>query len=184
MIKATLADINTFINEDELFPLSSLTRACRLPNDILIHKLPLYKGMVKIILATAKNLMERNNQAYLSILYQAMFATGYYELFGVGELTIGESDQVILARNVHIALNKKKLLFLLSSSKTHMKGNQPQIVKISTVQNAVTKVMFCPFELLWEYLRWRPNSVREDEPFFVFQNNTVVSGTHFREMLK
>ena len=115
--------------------------------------------MVKIILQTTKDLMKKNNQAYLSILYQAMFATVYYELFRVGELTIGGSDHVILTRNVHIALNKKQLLFLLRLSKTHMKGNQPQIVKISTVQNAVTKVTFCPFELLWEYLRWRPNSV-------------------------
>ena len=63
--------------------------------------------------------MEKNNQAYLSILCQAMFATVYYELFRVGELTIGESDHVILTRNVQIGLNKKQLLFLLHSSKTH-----------------------------------------------------------------
>ena len=43
--------------------------------------------------------------------------------------------------------------------------------------------MFGPFELLREYLRWRPNSVREDDPFFVFWNNTTVWGTHFRETL-
>ena len=113
-----------------------------------------------------------------------MFATVYYELFRVGELTIGGNYHVILTRNVHIGLNKMKLPFFLRSSKMHGKGNQPETVKISAVKNAVTKVMFCQFKLLWEYLLWRPNSIGEDEPFFLFQNNTAVSGTHFREMLK
>ena len=53
-------------------------------------------------------------------LYQVLIITTYYGMFRIGEVTL--SDHVVKARDVHIALNKPKLLFVLHSSKTHTKG--------------------------------------------------------------
>ena len=47
-IKAVLSNNGcTDINEDE-FLIGSLTRACRLKNDRVIHRLPIQKGMLAI----------------------------------------------------------------------------------------------------------------------------------------
>ena len=57
-----------------------------------------------------------------------MLVTAYYRLFRIGE--ISQSEHVIKACDVHIGTNKKKLMFVVRSSKTHSLGDKPQIVKI------------------------------------------------------
>ena len=179
-----MADINIHIGENK-FLLTSLTRACRLHNDKILHKFLVHKGLVQIILRTVETYWnETTPQLYLVTLYQAMFITTYYGSFHVAEITMNENSHTIKVKDVHIGLNKNKLLLLLHSSKTHCPGNVPQTMKISAIGNGASKVRFCPFELFWKYLRIRPERKTDSEPFFIFHSGDPVSSNNFREMLK
>ena len=65
-----------------------------------------------------------DSQQYLKVMYRALFSTTYFGLFRIGELT--QSAHVLRARDVHVAKNKKKFLFILRSSKMHGKDAMPQ----------------------------------------------------------
>ena len=149
-IRNVLRDEGIQLNEDH-FILSSLTKACRLINDQVRARLPLQRGMVGIIIKQ----VSRNfaDQPYLETLYKALFATAYFGLFRVGELTTGTHP--ILARDVQIVKNKRKMLFILRTSKTHSKNVPPQMVKIAAVPRNVQlnrfqtgSLHFCPYQLL------------------------------------
>ena len=124
--RAVLAELGERINPDN-YRLKSLTRACRLRNDVIVHKLLITKGVLKLLLDVVKNIFGAE-QPYLLAMYLALFSTVYHSLFKIGEIASG--PHVILAKNVHIGENKNKMLFILQSSKTHGKGDKPQIVKI------------------------------------------------------
>ena len=68
-----------------------------------------------------------NAQWYMENMYKALFALGYYGLPRVGELT--HSQHVIKARDVHLGMNKDKILVILYSSKTHDESMKPQRLK-------------------------------------------------------
>ena len=89
----------------------------------------------------------------------------YYGLFRIGELTKGTHP--ILAKDVHIATNKKKLLLILHTSKAHWKGDKSQQIKIK-VSGSSKKDDNCPFHILQQYLKMRKGYVTLSEPFFVF----------------
>ena len=150
-IRGILAVNGIAIQEDK-FMLSSLTRACRINNDTINLKFPIHKDLLRVLLKALENLLMENNQMYLATLYKALFITTYYGLFRIGEVT--SSPHVVLARDVHIAKNKEKMLFILHSSKTHDEGNFLQSIKISGLQIEKQKLKskFCPFKLLNEYL--------------------------------
>ena len=95
---------------------------------------------------------------YLVILYKAILAMAYYGLFRIGELTM--SPHVIRVKEVHLATNKRKMLFVLRSSKTHSKANLPQTIKIisNPVKTQRKTANFCPYHLLTEYLSIRSKS--------------------------
>ena len=57
-----------------------------------------------------------------------MFVSAYYGLLRIGKIALGL--HVIKVTDVHVGVNKKKVLFVLRSSKTHVLGSKPQIVKI------------------------------------------------------
>ena len=61
----------------------------------------------------------------------------YYGLFRIGELTQG--DHPVLARDVHIAKNKKKIFFVLRSTKTLYKNMKLQLIKISSTKKKEPK---------------------------------------------
>lgn len=61
--------------------------------------------------------MYGKQQPYLEYMYKALFAIGYYGMLRVGELTC--SPHVLKAKNFHLGRNKKKLMLILYSSKTH-----------------------------------------------------------------
>ena len=73
-------------------------------------------------------------QPYLVKMYRALFVTAYFGLFRVGELT--KSQHMVRACDVHIGTNKRKLMFILRSSKTHGEGDKPQVIKIEAIENA------------------------------------------------
>ena len=129
-IKAVLDIDGHPINEDKA-TLKALVRACRLHNDNIDVRFPIKRGLLQLIINGVKEIYA--NQPYLSALYQALFATAYFGLFRIGELTF--SEHVVKAVDVHVGTNKDKLMFVLHSSKTHSRGMKPQIIKISSQKN-------------------------------------------------
>ena len=132
------------------------------------------------------------NQPFLATLYRALFSTAYFGMFRVGELTAGL--HAVLVKDVHVGKNKKKLLFLLRTSKTHTKGMPPQMVKISssTRSNKTlgehsmnnTLSLPCPFQLLQQYIAARGGYCSDSEQFFIFRDGSPVTPYHMGHCLK
>ena len=173
----------------DTYLLNSLTKACKLQNDAIRIRLPIHKELLHVILNQI--IKTYQGQIYLKRLYLALFSTAYYGMFRVGEITQGM--HVVLARDVHIGINKKKLLFLLRSSKTHGKHTKPQIVKITATamtsgQNSTTDTKksnkFCPFSILRNYVNIRKGFTSNHEQFFVFRDRSPVTPWNFNKVLK
>ena len=185
-IRAVLWENNVKLNED-LVLLSSLTKACKLKNDQVVARLPIYKDLLHLLIKECSGYFQmENNQPYLSLLYKAMFVSAYYGLLRIGEVTKG--PHAILASNVHIRENKIKILFLLKTLKTHSKGSQPQRIKISSTpvkEKASTGsgTKFCPFRILSDFVIARPSALNETEQFFIFRDHKPVTPIHMRTTL-
>ena len=186
-IRAVLKQDNVELQEDE-FLLRSLMRACKLKNDRVKLRLPIQKPMLNVLLKEVVKYFEKElNQPYLSLLYQTLFCTAYYGMLRIGEVTSGSHP--ILARDVQVGDNKKKILMILRSSKTHGEGSKPQSVKISSQPKSRTtryfSTHFCPYKLLRHYGKHRgPFKKRSRDPFFVFSDGSKVTPTHARNCLK
>ena len=191
-IQGVLAVEGIRLQEDQ-FLLTSLTRACRLQKDKVVHRLPIYKELLHLILGRIELNFENNQQEYLAKLYKAIFIAGYYGLLRAGEMAL--SPHVLLAKDVHIGKNKNKLLFILWSSKTHDYSQKPQMIKISSVPSSVTAShkaknkpptyrAYCPFEVLWEYIAIRPDARTESEQFFIYRDHSCVTPERLRAILK
>ena len=103
----------------------------------------------------------------------------------MGEMT--KSPHVILSKNVHIGVNKDKLLLILYSSKTHGKESRSQKVKITSHGSEKHKQKFscfCPFKLTRDYIKIRGDYWSENKQFFVFSDHSPVSTCQFRRVLK
>ena len=134
-----------------------------------------------------EQLCSPKNQLYLETLYKAIFSASYYGLLRIGEVMMG--PHVLRASNVHIGLNKTKILFVLHTSKTHTKGDLPQLIKISSVQKLSTSSRidpnkFCPFTLLQQYILIQPTAISTNEQFFEFSDWTPVMPHHARHFLR
>ena len=125
-------------------------------------------------------------QPYLQSLYKAVLCLGYYGLLRIGEMAIGSHS--ILSKNIHIDINKDKILIILYSSKTHDKSSRPQKVKISAIScdkvKSPKRRHFCPFSVTREYLRQRGNYISDDEQFFVFADHRLIQPDHIRTVLR
>ena len=182
-IRAVLKDDGVELNEDK-FLLNSLIQACKFKNDRVRTRMPIRKGMLNVILKKTEETFA--SQPYLKCMYLALFATTYYGMFRVGEVTTG--DHAVKAKDVHVGKNKNKMCFVLHTSKTHWKNQEPQIVKIAhtNITNTARKTdakRFCPFNLLREYTAIRPCYVHDNEPFFIFSDHSPVQPIHFRKTL-
>ena len=157
-MRCILAENEVTLNEDQ-FLLSSLTRACKLKNDVITTRLPLRRDLVRLIVNQVQHHFNKpsRNQPYLGKLCKALFVALYFGLLRIGEVTA--SPHMILARNVHMGVNKNKLCFILDSSKMHTKGNKSQIVKIEqprVTSRRENKNIMDPFKLIGEYIEARP----------------------------
>ena len=111
------------------------------------------------------------------------------------------SEHVVKANDVHVGTNKDKLLFILRSSKTHGKGNKPQMIKISSesrkdacknnlptgaIQNfkVAAADLYCPFKAVQDFVKVRRRRIAYDEQFFIFRDRSPVKPYHFRAYLK
>ena len=160
--------------------LTTLTRACKLENDVVKTRLPIHVGLLDTLLFELDRALDQ--QKYLCCMYKALFALSYYGLLRVGELTTGEHP--IKAKDIHVAQNKDKILVVLYSSKTHGKQNIPQKVKITGNDKSKKKRHFCPFELTKHYFDMRGGYDYDSEPFFIFGDGTPVTPTHVRTTLR
>ena len=171
--------------DDEVL-VHSLTRACRLINDKVNTKLPIHCSLLEMILFEVERIFKLDSQIYLEYLYKAIFAISYYGMMRIGEVTF--SQHVLKARNVHIALNKDKILLVLYSSKTHGLSSRPQKIKITS--NRAEKLgkylhrNFCPFTILRHYMKLRGSYDSDTEPFFIFKDKSPVTGQLTAKLLK
>ena len=184
-IKKVLRDDDIILNENKML-ISSLTKACKIKNDRVRTRLPIQKGMLRIIIQNTRDFFETLHQQYLADLYQAMFSTAYFGLLRVGEIASGSHP--ILVNDVEMAANKKKIMLILRTSKTHGLGNKPQKVKISSTKLRDCKINYnqnyCPYKLLRNYINRRPRYLNPNEPFFVFSDRSAVSPDQLRKTLK
>ena len=177
-IKAILFDDGYKVNDNKVL-LNTLAKACRIINDRVRTRLPIRVKLLEILLFEIQRLFD--NQPYLEVMYKAIFLLGYYGLMRIGELTTGSHP--IKASNVHIAQNKNKILIVLYSSKTHGKESRPQRIKI-TANEKGCKGFFCPFRISRKYLEMRGDYFSDDDPFFIFKDQTPVPPKHVRAVLK
>ena len=183
-IKAVLMDDGIELNEDR-YLINALTKACKYVNDTVRTRLPIRKSFLNVILnKIEKVFLQERNPLYLCCLYKALFATTYYGLFRVSEVTAGLGLHPIKARNVHIGDNKDKMLFILKTSKTHWTDSKPQIVKIVREMATFHMSIHCPFMLIRNYLRLRRKYQTNEEPFFIFSDRTPVTPGNYRSTLK
>ena len=115
-IKAILKEDGIELNVDQ-YLLTSLTKACRFRNYAVKARLPIQKGLLQLILEETDRYFNTISQCYLALMYKALFSTAYYGMFRVGELTKGSHP--VLANDVKSGENKRKMLFILRTSKTH-----------------------------------------------------------------
>ena len=183
-IKRTLVD-DKYEWEDSKILLTSLTRACKLKNDCVTARRPIYCSLLELILFEVERIFRKKNQFYLEVMYKALFCLGYYGLMRVGELT--ESPHTAKAKDVLVGTNKDNIMIILFSSKTHGKGDRSQ--KIKTTSNVEEKSghyrkrNFCPFELLRNYFAIRREIEEDNENFFIFNDGTAVMPHQARAVL-
>ena len=79
--------------------LSALARTCKLQNDFVKTRLPISKGLLRMIVDKIKVRLGAS-QPYLSKLYTAIIMLGFYGMMRIGELTTG--DHPVKAEDVHI----------------------------------------------------------------------------------
>ena len=179
-IKRVLLDDDYPWDNNKLL-LGTLTKACKILNDRVKIRLPIKIGLLEIVLFELQRKFAM--QPYLEVMYKAFFMLSYYGMFRVGELASGSHP--VKAKDVHIATNKNKMLFILYSSKTHGKESNPQKIKISENKSKITKIgHFCPFRISREFLSIRGNYKNENDPFFVHSNNEPVTPSQIREVLR
>ena len=189
-IKAVLKDNNIEVNED-VYLLHSLTKSCKLNYNCVRVCRPIQKEILSILLKAVECYFDYCGQLYLWNLYMAMFAAAYYGLFRIGE--IAEGKHLVKDSDMHLAMNKRKLLFILRSLKTHDVNVEPQSVKIAStkMKKSVTKQMdgadvkqFCPCHLIQTYLAARGKYYSSNESFFILPDHSAVKQQTFRITLQ
>ena len=193
-IKAVLREDNQKIDEN-VYLITSLTKACRLQNDQIATRLPIQKGLLKIILQQITDtFLFLKNQPFLASLYHVIFGTMYYGLLRIGKVATGSHP--VLAQDVHISTNKHKFLLILRTSKAHAKNMRPQMIKITatkqgetgqktkTIKDAKFEPTPCPYALLKDYAQRRGKFFSESEPFFVFADKSPVTPRQVTLVLK
>ena len=170
---------------DEKLKLCILTNSCRRTNDCKKTRLPIQNGLLELILFETERYFTELSQLYLEKLYKTIFMLLYYGLFRVGELTTG--NHPVLAQDVFISHENRKMLFLLRSSKTHLEGSKPQQIKIQGNLNLERKSKtnyYCPYLGTREFLALRGDYVELNDPLFVFSDGSLVRPYHVRKTLR
>ena len=157
-IQELLRNIGYELNEDK-FWLNAVTKAGKLVNEQVRTRFPIQKPMLKTLMRTLRWVF--SDQPYLMKLYAAMLSIAYFGLFRVSEIAAG--GHPVLARDVHVGKNKKKLLLILRTSKTHGKNCKPQTMKLSsmatskyTKDRSKENSIICPYRNVNAFAEVRP----------------------------
>ena len=182
-IKKTLM-MDGYNGNDKLVLVRSLVKACRIINEQVRTRLPIHCNLLEMLLFEVQRHFTRKHQYYLESMYKAIFAISYYGLMRIGEVT--SSPHVLKANNVHIGINKDKIMLVLYSSKTHDKAQRPQKIKITSNGNEKSghykDKYFCPFKLMRDYIQLRGGWTEESEQFFIFKDGSLVSASQLRSV--
>ena len=172
--------------DDNKVLLSALVKSCKLENDTVKTRLPIQKGLLEMLLFEIERKWGsyNNQQPYLVIMYQAIFSLAYYGMLRVGELSQGM--HTVKACNIHVGSNKDKILIILYSSKTHGKESRPQRVKITALPTTEknSKMNFCPFKIIIEYMKIRGSYFDENEQFFILTDRSPIQPQQIRKILR
>ena len=165
--------------DDQLVLLSTLTKACKLTNDKVITRLPICQKFLEVLIFELIRFEKLNE--YDRQLYKTIFLTLYYGLMRIGE--VARSQHSVRAMDVHIAQNKEEVMMKLFSSKTHSTKDRPQTIIIdeSMISHST---LFNPVEELTIYSNMRPEYRYDEEEFFVFANNTPITASQIRSILR
>ena len=92
-------------------------------------------------------------------------------------------------KNVHIAVNKDKILLILYWSKTHGANNFKQKIKIQANVNCYyntfkKKRFFCRFEVTCTFIWIWGGYKEENGNFFIFHDQSPVCHHHFQKVMK
>ena len=136
-IKKTLV-VNGYKWNDARVQVATLTRACRLINDIVMTRFCVYCDLLEIMLFQIE--MKFNQQPYQEIMYKAMFILGYYGL---------------LRRRVHMA--RKVLKELIESLPLDSQFYDLHSLRIRRTSN-LSKYGY-PIEEIKCMRRWKSNAV-------------------------
>ena len=166
--------------DDKLVLLSTITKSFQLHNDKVLTRLPV--GVTLLELLVFEIIRCDDLTQYETLLYKTVFLTMFYGLMRVGEAVKG-SKHTARAVNVHVAKNKRSVLFILYSSKTHSQKDRPQKIQIDNRWRK-TGTVFNPVQEIIEYSQTRPGYRYEEEPYFVFHNGQPVRDIHVRAILK
>ena len=182
-IKSTLKCDKYKWRDDSVW-LNALFHSCKLSNNTLYVRFPIHFKLFEMIMFEVDRL--NNTQPYLQILFKAIFATAYYGLTRISEIT--GSRHSIKAKNIEIADNKEKIKITLFSSKTHDVDSRPQEIKISsseiTGRHGRRTKFFCPFKIIRQYMNIRRGYTTENENFFIFSDGSTIPQSCIRAMLK
>ena len=177
--------------DDRKVLLSSLVRSCKLENDRVKTRLPIQKGLLELLLFELdRHFCRDSQQPYLNMLYRTMFCLAYYGMLRVGEIT--DSPHNVKACNIHVGDNKDKIQIVLYTSKTHGVESRPQKVKISAVEQYMSKQgmakiqprIFCPIKAVITYMSKRGAYLANEEAFFIMADRSPVKANQFRAVLR
>ena len=179
-IKAILWVDNYELDMNSLV-LQTLTKSCQRINDVYRIRQPISHHLLELMLFELRWVFP--NQPYLQILYQTMLAVGYFGMLRVSEMTRGQ--HALKASDVHLGINKNKLLLVLYSSKTHNQSCRPQKIKIVAATNySNTRNFFCPFDITRQYLKVHGGYFTVSEQFFVFKDRSPVRAEHILKIIR
>lgn len=167
---------------DESCQLASIIKACKLHNDVVTVRMPIGLNLHNLIINEIDKVFLSKGQPYLSALYKAITATGYYGMMRISEMV---GKHALITEDVKISQNqlKRKVKCILRSSKTHHKGNMPQIVDI-VPDMEVLGTALCPFNILSTFSQLRPKRIHPGTQYFVFADGSRVTDRHYRSVLR
>ena len=183
--------------EDGKVLLNCITKSCKLKYDRVKTRLPIHKGLLELILFWI-NRKYGDSQPYLEAMYISCYLVAYYGLMRVGELA--ESCHSLKAMNIHESRNRKRLLLILYTSKTHGLNTLPQKIKIFGKQSieVVDSIRhknsykikskdlgrFCPYEWTKKFIQMRKPITDQAENFYIFSDGSNVQPHHLRNLLR
>ena len=180
-IKSYVSAIKTTLQKDgyqwdnNLLLLSTFTRASSKINDKRTTRLPLKFKVFELFLFEVGRL--HSEQPYLEILYKTAYCLAYYGMLRVGEITL--SEHMLKARDVHKSDNGKHVKIVLHSSKTHNRGDRPQILVIDAVKNSP----FCPVKIITTFAELRIPYNNDTDQFLVFRDGSNFLTKHFKQVM-